>query len=194
MDEEKDFYISNKALYQEYAVWYRNIDAAIEEGIDPSDIPIPPFIVDAMIKISTKLSYKPNFINYSFKDDMISDAQYDCVRFARKFKLEYVDKHGVTQRGNPFSYITTICYNAFLRRIDKEKTQKYIKARIVAESADHEFFDNQQHEEDGQFANQYIEFLRETGYSEDSVPMSIKRTKKYKDSLPKGPLEELNDE
>lgn len=192
--EENNFYVSNKMLYEEYKEWYANIEQARVEGIDPPGI--PPFIVDAMMKIARKLSYAPNFINYSFKEDMIGDAQYDCVRFADRFKLEYLSKKtGNIEKGNAFSYLTTICYNAFLRRIDKEKTQKYIKAKIVAESADHEFFDNQSHEEDSQFVNQYIEFLRETGYSDDSAPMSIKRGRKRKEaSLAKGPLDIEEDE
>lgn len=189
MSKEDSFYVSNKALYQEYLKWYATIDVAVSEGIEEPQI--PPFIVDAMIRISTRLSYKPNFINYSFKDDMISDAQYDCIRFAKKFKLTYTNGAGVLTPGNPFSYITTICFNAFLRRIDKEKTQKYIKSKIISETDSQDFFDNQKHEDDGQYRNQYVEFLREVGYSEDSVPMSIRRTKKYQKSLPKGPLDEF---
>lgn len=192
---EQNFYVSNSQLYGEYVEWYANIKQAEAEGLDPPQI--PPFIVDAMMKISHKLSYAPNFINYSFKEEMISDALYDCVRFADRFKLKYISKKtGNEETGNAFSYITTICYNAFIRRIDKEKTQNYIKARIVAETADHEFFDNQSHEEDGQFVNQYIEFLRETGYTNDCVPMSVKRSRKNKAAaeLQKGPLEDFDNE
>lgn len=177
MSDEKDFYVSNKELYEHYAEWYSAIATAREEGIE--DPQIPDFIVSAMMKIASRLSYKPNFINYTFKEDFISDALYDCVRFSKQFKLTYTDKAGVLQKGNPFSYITTICFNAFLRRIDKEKTQKYIKAQLVRDSLDLEFIDMQS-EDDSNYVNQYIKFLQETGYAEDSVPMSMKRTVKYK--------------
>lgn len=180
MAKDSEFYVSNKLLYEEYLKWYALIEVALEEQIEEPGI--PDFIVDAMMKISSRLSYKPNFINYSFKEDMISDALYDCVRFAKKFKLMYIDKSGIQCKGNPFSYITTICFNAFLRRIDKEKTQRYIKAKIVTECADHDFLDNQSHDEDAHYVNQYVEFLKETGYSEDSLPMSIKRSKKHKNT------------
>ena len=179
-DEDKRFYVSNIQLYDEYIQWYADIEACIVEDI--AEPQIPPFIVDSMMRIATRLTYSHNFINYTFKDDMVSDALYDCVRFAKKFKPHYVSKTGETKKGNPFSYITTISFYAFLRRIDKEKTQRYIKAKMVAETCDQDFFDSQKHEDNSSYANQYIEFLREVGYTEDSAPMSIKRTKRYKES------------
>lgn len=186
----KDFYVSNRRLYEEYIKWYAAIEVAKEEGIEEPQI--PDFIVDAMMKISRRLSYKPNFINYSFKEDMISDALYDCVRFAKKFKISYTSKDGPIKDGNPFSYITTICFNAFLRRIDKEKTEKYVKAMIVAESPDNDFLEHAE-DEDAHYVNSYIKFLREIGYSDDSIPMSIKRAQKAKLKV-KGPLEDFENE
>jgi len=255
---EKLFYVSNKRLNQEYILWYENTAVALSEGIEEPGI--PPFVSDSMMRIATRLSYKPNFINYTFRDEMIGDAILDCVRFARKFDptkmlfkvvlvpisgrlklkdivvgkssgysgmIKYisnktgkvsvqmyqgldfiegeiitspngssiVDKIASHTADNPFSYITTICFNAFLRRIDKEKVQKYIKSQIVTESADQEFFDNQLHEEDKSYANQYIAFLKETGYSEDCVPMSIKRINaaKIAKNIP-GPMDEFENE
>jgi len=200
--DEKMFYVSNRELYNEYVKWYKEIEnfkvieAARKEEIgedeyEELDEPnIPPFIVQSMMRIANRLLYKPCFIGYTFHDEMISDALYDCVRHSRKFKATYKTKDGDVKEGNPFSYITTICFNAFLRRIDKEKTQKYIKAKIVAQSADHEFLD-QQNDDDSTYVNQYVDFLREAGYSEDTVPMSIKRTKKYKESQPAGPLDKF---
>lgn len=167
MNEFKErYYVSNIALYAEYIDWYASIDVAKEEGLEEPQI--PSYIVDAMMKISSRLSYKPNFINYSFRDDMVGDALYDCIRFAKKFNPE--------KGNNPFSYITTICFNAFLRRIDKEKKQTYVRGRIVANYVSGAFFEGHCNEDDIEFSSQYIDFLREVGYSEDAVPMSIKRT------------------
>jgi len=189
--EERVFYVSNKKLYAEYLVWYENIKLAELEGIE--EPPIPDFVVDSMIRIANRLAYKPNFINYSYRDDMISDALYDCVRFAKKFKLTYVDKGGTTQLGNPFSYITTICFNAYLRRIDKEKTQKYIKAKIISESDHGDFLDTHAHEDGTDFVNQYVEFLRNVGSIDESAPMSVKRIKKLKEEKLNGPLDGFNE-
>jgi len=188
--DEKTFYVSNKQLYEEYVQWYIAIREAEASGKEIP--PIPPYIVDAMMKIAKRLTYNHKFINYTFKEDMISDALYDCIRFATKFKETYFSKtKGQIEKGNPFSYITTICFRAFFRRIDKEKTQKYIKAKLVAQSPDSDFFDQQSGDDGNEYANQYIEFLREVGYSEDSLPMSIKRNKKAKLLEARGPLDEF---
>lgn len=257
---EKEFYVSNIKLLQEYITWYTAIDAAVLAN--KPEPQIPPFICDAMMRIANRLTYNACFINYTFKEDMISDGLYDCIRFAKKFnpykmlykvifecvsgtlakkdtvigetsgftgtvkfynsktlgsslqmneeKDFFLGEIVVSDSGarfkvveilshladNPFSFLTTICFNAFLRRIDKEKTQKYVKAMIVNNTDTSEFFDNQAHEEDGKYANQYIEFLKEVGSSEDSVPMSIKRTKKYQAALIEvlGPLDEFANE
>jgi len=188
--ESKEFYVSNKQLYEEYVSWYASLRAAAEVGAEEPQI--PPFIVDAMMKISRRLTYNHKFINYTFKDDMISDALYDCVRFAKKFKEVYVNKDGETLPGNPFSYLTTICFNAFLRRIDKEKTQKYVKAMIVAESPDEDFLDSAC-EDDAHYKNSYIEFLREVGTSDECLPMSLKRSKKLQKEKA-GPLSAFENE
>ena len=182
------FYVSNKLLFQEYLDWYANIKVAEEEGIEEPQI--PPYIVEAMMKISSRLAYKANFINYSFRDELISDALYDCIRFAKKFNPE--------KGSNPFSYITTICFRAFLRRIDKEKTQSYIKASIVCDTVDHEFFEGHCDEDDAEFSNQYLNFLREVGFSDSHTPMSIKRAKIKKElqlNTPTiGPLDDFEED
>lgn len=217
----RTFYVSNKQLFAEYVDWYSAIKVAQEQGIE--EPPIPDFIVDSMIKIANRLSYKPNFLNYSFKDELISDALYDCIRFANKFKLSYrVEKSVILQKigeveqiplgtrslaeisrlrryvdmrelmttnnvdfvikqGNPFNYLTTISNNAFLRRIDKEKTQTYIKGKIMNESLPEDFLDAHCQQDDTEFTNQYVDFLREVGYSEDVVPMCIKRAQRKKE-------------
>lgn len=192
---EHEFYVSNIKLYEEYQQWYADLKSAEEENIDEPEVPA--FIVDAMIRIAHRLSYKPNFINYSFKEEMISDALFDCVRYAKKFTLEIsktscsgckvsncknrIFDKGCIRKSNPFSYITTICFRAFLRRIDAEKKQTYIKGKIISDFPMSEFLDTQANEDDTQFVNQYIEFMREVGCSDDAIPMSIKRGNKKKE-------------
>lgn len=66
-------------------------------------------------KISQGLSYAPNFINYSFKDDMVGDAIVKMVAALKHKKFKTATGH------NPFSYFTTIAFHAFINRIKKEK-------------------------------------------------------------------------
>ena len=84
---------------------------------------MPNYIGECFIKIATHLSYKPNFINYTFRDDMIADGIENCI--------QYVDNFDPAKSKNPFAYFTQIIYFAFLRRIQKEKKQLYIKYKSI---------------------------------------------------------------
>ena len=73
------------------------------------------YLGESLKKIAIGLSYAGNFINYSYKDEMVGDAMvkmYQALKF-KKFKLD----HGF----KPFSYFTTIAFHAFISRIKKEK-------------------------------------------------------------------------
>ena len=84
------------------------------------------YIGDCFMKIATHLSYKPNFVNYMFREDMISDGIENCVQYIENFNPE--------KSKNPFAYFTQIIYYAFLRRIQKEKRQLEIKNKILDKS------------------------------------------------------------
>jgi DNA-directed RNA polymerase specialized sigma24 family protein len=84
---------------------------------------LPNYIGECFIKISNHLAYKGNFINYSFRDDMISDAIENCLVAAEKFDPE--------KSKNPFAYYTQIVYFAFIRRIQKEKKQQATKYKLL---------------------------------------------------------------
>jgi DNA-directed RNA polymerase specialized sigma24 family protein len=85
--------------------------------------PIPNYLGDCFLKIATHLSYKPNFVNYMFREDMISDGIENCVQYIHNFDPE--------KSKNPFAYFTQIIHYAFLRRIQKEKKQLDIKNKII---------------------------------------------------------------
>lgn len=84
------------------------------------------YIGECILKIATHLSYKPNFINYSYRDDMILDGVENCI--------QYIDNFDPSKSNNPFAYFTQIIYYAFLRRIQKEKKQLYIKHKSFENS------------------------------------------------------------
>ena len=85
--------------------------------------PIPRYIGECFLKIANHLSFKPNFVNYMFKEDMISDGIENCVQYVHNFNPE--------KSQNPFAYFTQIIHYAFLRRIQKEKKQLEIKNKIL---------------------------------------------------------------
>ena len=95
---------------------------------------IPRYIGDCFLKIANHLSFKPNFVNYMFKEDMISDGIENCVQYIHNFDPE--------KSKNPFAYFTQIIHYAFLRRIQREKRQLEIKNKILEKSGYSEVFDD----------------------------------------------------
>jgi hypothetical protein len=96
-------------------------DIAKSEGKE--DPQIPNYIGECFFKIADHLSRKPNFISYSFRDEMIADGIENCIQYFRNFDE--------TKSKNPFAYFTQIIYFAFLRRITKEKKQLYVKYKAT---------------------------------------------------------------
>lgn len=138
-------------------------------GVEPR---IPEYLGECILKIATKLSHKPNFINYSYRDDMISDGIENCVMC--------VDSFDPDKSSNPFAYFTQVIYYAFLRRIQKEKKQSYIKGKLIQEMP-FESFELQGHDEsDMEFTNAYMNFIQMNSNFDDSF---IK--KKEKKAQPK---------
>ena len=84
---------------------------------------IPNYIGECWMKIAEGLSHKPNFINYTYRDEMVSDGIENC--------LMYFENFDPTKSSNPFAYFTQIIYFAFLRRIQKEKKQLYVKYKAT---------------------------------------------------------------
>ena len=109
-------YVDNKVFYDEMVKMKEDFRSSGEYEI--SD-----FVGKCFMDIASGLSNRPNFINYTFKDDMIFDGVENCVRYCHNFNPE--------KSKNPFSYFTQIIYYAFLRRIEKEKKQSYIKYKMT---------------------------------------------------------------
>ena len=93
---------------------------------------IPRYVGECFLKIANHLSFKPNFVNYMFKEDMISDGIENCVQYIHNFNPE--------KSQNPFAYFTQIIHYAFLRRIQREKRQLEIKNKILEKSGFSEVF------------------------------------------------------
>lgn len=122
--KKSDHYIDNKLFFEHIKEWKILVDAA--DAVDGEHPPITSYIGECFIKIAENLSRKPNFINYPYRDEMISDGIENCVLYAYNFDP--------SKSTNPFSYFTQIIYYAFLRRIQKEKKQAYIKVKMIEKS------------------------------------------------------------
>ena len=119
-----EHYVNNKEFLEALVVFKAKCLAAIEAGEQRPQI--SNYIGECFLKIATHLSYKPNFVNYMFREDMICDGIENCVQYIENFNPE--------KSKNPFAYFTQIIYYAFLRRIQKEKRQLEIKNKILDKS------------------------------------------------------------
>jgi hypothetical protein len=124
MKKKTEYYVNNKEFLEAITI-YRNSVIKAREAEDPRPR-VPNYIGECFLKIATHLSYKPNFVNYMFREDMICDGIENC--------LQYIDNFDPTKSSNPFAYFTQIIYYAFLRRIQKEKKQMEIKNKILEKS------------------------------------------------------------
>lgn len=119
--KKKENYLDNKQFLQALIEFKKEVNYAKDNNLPRPRV--TEFLGSCFSKIATHLSYKPNFINYMYKEDMISDGIENC--------LQYIDNFDPEKSKNPFAYFTTIIYYAFLRRIAKEKRQMDIKSKII---------------------------------------------------------------
>lgn len=116
-------YIDNKAFYSAIVQYKKDLRKAKRLKQPIPKTCMSEYLGDCILQIATHLAFKPNFINYSYRDEMISDAIENC--------LTYFDNFDEKKYSNPFAYFTQICYYAFIRRIQREKKQQVTKMRYV---------------------------------------------------------------
>jgi len=110
-------YINNKTLYTSMIEYKTKLNKALADGRPKPQV--SNYIGQSILLICNNLAKKPNFSGYTYKQEMISDGIIDCI--------SAVDNFDPDKTNNPFAYFTQIAWNAFIRRIQKEKKQTYIK-------------------------------------------------------------------
>ena len=117
-------YIDNAKFLQEIVAYKKAVKtAANEEKPKPR---VSNYIGQCFLDIAKNLAKKPNFANYAFKDEMIGDGIENCI--------QYVENFDPKKSSNPFAFFTQIIFYAFLRRIQREKKQLYVKMRCFEEN------------------------------------------------------------
>ena len=121
-DKKKNaHYIDNAKFLEAMKEWKQSCEEAEEAGEERPQV--TNYIGECFLKIANGLSYRPNFINYTYRSEMVSDGIENC--------LQYIHNFDPDKSKNPFAYFTQIIYYAFLRRIQKEKKQTHIKNKII---------------------------------------------------------------
>ena len=147
-NKKPEHYVNNKEFLLAMIEYKKSCRSAKRKKLEKP--PVTDYIGECFLKIANHLSYRPNFINYTFRDDMISDCIENC--------LQYLDNFNSEKSNNPFAYFTQIIYYAFVRRIQKEKKQTTIKHKLIS-SANYDDM-TLQPGDDREFKNQFTEFLQ----------------------------------
>jgi hypothetical protein len=166
--KQNEHYVNNKEFTQAVAEFNEKVKLAESKGKTPPQM--SNYIGECIYKIATRLSTRPNFINYTYRDEMICDAIENCIQYIGNFNVE--------KSNNAFAYITQICYYAFLRRIQKEKKQVFIKQQMTMDiTAD--TFETIDGDTTG-MTNTNVEWMQENMNPVEYEPRKSKRTKKTK--------------
>ena len=154
--KNKPHYVDNKKFLQAMIEYRDKCRKAEEKNRKKPDV--TNYIGQCFLKIANHLSYRPNFINYTYRDDMISDGIENCLQYMNNFDPDKSD--------NPFAYFTQIIYYAFIRRIQKEKKQMQVKAKIIANAGVENMMD-QLEGDDAQYQSQMLDFLQRNSKEEE---------------------------
>ena len=165
--KQKPHYVDNKKFLIAMTEYRESRIKAEEEGQKRPQV--TNYIGECYLKIANHLSYRPNFINYTYRDDMISDGIENC--------LQYMDNFDPEKSKNPFAYFTQIIYYAFIRRIQKEKKQQDVKAKLISNTGVELMMDSLVGD-DAQYKNQMLDFLQKN--VKESTPAEPRQALKNK--------------
>ena len=163
----KPHYVDNKKFLQAMVDWRLKVQKA--ENKKRKKPVVTNYIGECFLKIANHLSYRPNFINYTYRDDMISDGIENCLQYMNNFNSE--------KSSNPFAYFTQIIYYAFIRRIQKEKKQQDVKAKLISNTGVELMMDSLVGD-DAQYKNQMLDFLQKN--VKESTPAEPRQALKKK--------------
>lgn len=171
-------YIDKKKFHAEMTSYRLSAIEAEKNGLEKPKI--NNYLGTCFYELCERLSYRPNFINYSFREEMVGDAIENCLSAVDNFDPN-------EQKQNPFGYFSLIAWRAFVRRIQKEKKQTYIKHKAFHNSG---LYDQLAHGDDAgivginqmnnDVSNRIIEQF-ETKMNEKKAPKEVKGVEKFLD-------------
>ena len=153
-----------------------------------TEIPrITEYIGRCFLRIAEGLSHKPNFVRYTYREEMVMDGVENCIKAIMNYNIEAATRTGSP---NAFAYFTQINYYAFIRRIMKEKKQQDIKFRYIEHAGIEDFMSNSENTGTGMngIENGFIDTLKKRIGRVKDVDVKVKEFRK-KDKKDKKELE-----
>jgi|TARA_B110000908_G_scaffold169232_1_gene225907 hypothetical protein len=152
----KPHYVNNKEFSLAVVEYVKSANEAKEKDLEVPKV--TNYVATCFMKISEGLSHRPNFVRYTYREEMVMDGVENCLRAINNYRIETA-----TRTGNPnaFSYFTQICYFAFIRRITKEKKQQDIKFRFIERMGIEDFAAMGMDSNGAQQTMEYVDQLRQ---------------------------------
>lgn len=122
--KKSNHYVDNQKFYNEIVEYKKKVEIAKENGLEKPRL--SEYIGKCIFLIAENLARRPRYMNYSFVEEMKSDAIENSLR--------YFDNFDTTKYDNPFAYFTQITNYAFLRRIKDEEKKRYVIYKKFQES------------------------------------------------------------
>lgn len=116
MGKKNRDYVNGPALHKAFLDWYETDDEQPPEEI-----------VRAIEQICDRLALRWNFRGYSYNDEMISEGKLVCIEAVMKRKYNPYKY----ENPNPFAYFTMIAFNAFVKVLNNESKESYIKHKSL---------------------------------------------------------------
>ena len=154
--KDKPHYVNNREFSE--AVYDYALESTKAKSKNKTVPKVTDYIATCFLKIAEGLSHRPNFVRYTYREEMVLDAVENCLRAIGNYDISTTTRTG---KPNAFSYFTQICYYAFIRRITKEKKQQDIKFKFIEKMGIEDFV---QMGMDGDTANEtmaYVDTLRQ---------------------------------
>lgn len=107
---------------------------------------LTPELVNMLILLVNRYSKSRNWNNYSYLEDMKSEALVSLCQNALKFDIE--------KSQNPFGYYTTLITNSFLSFMEKEKRQRNIRDDLIETHSDGDILPSFTRQSQNETANQ----------------------------------------
>ena len=171
-------YVNGKEFFDELVIYHEKYKITKAAGLDRP--PITDKMASAIMRIANKLSNSWNFVNYTYKDEMVADGIMKCVE-----KIHLFDPLKST---NSFAYATQLIFNEFLARIKKEQHQTSVKARMIRDKMSDEFVQHGVDSSADDAGNTFVEFLKDvdcfTDYHEERAKKAVHPSLAHKNKTP----------
>lgn len=178
-------YVNNREFSQAVVDYVNLVKKAKTEN---TEIPrITEYIGRCFLRIAEGLSHKPNFVRYTYREEMVMDGVENCIKAIMNYNIEAATRTGSP---NAFAYFTQINYYAFIRRIMKEKKQQDIKFRYIEHAGIEDFMSNSENTGTNMngIENGFIDTLKKRIGRVKDVDVKVKEFRK-KDKKEKKELE-----